>query len=191
MTIQILSPSDDTLGGGGTFTGDSGFGTIGSGSTSGSTGGTAPGGAPLAIKVLFFRIGFDVEVMPIGRWSYQGPFARAELQATVFDDTGIFHPVPDGLMNLEIAEGESVRWAESTDPAELVDSLDVSTAIEDLHQGVVGTRVTRKVIDPFKAYLRAIIIGPGSGIQTRIRSMGDYDHPPATLTAGQFIVVTK
>lgn len=189
MTVLILD--GDTFSQTGTFDGSSGHGIVGGGTTSGSTPGTSPGGAGLDIKVLFFRVGFDMEVMPIERWSYDGPFARAELQATTFNDQGIFNPVPDGLMNLEIADGEVVRWAESTDPAELVDSLDASTSLEDLHQSTPGIRVTRKVIDPFKPYLRAIIIGPESGIATRIRSLGDYDHPPATMTAGRSIVVTK
>lgn len=191
MTLLILDPRNETPNGGGTFDGGTGAGTVGSGGNSGSTTGTSPGGSALEVKVLFFRVGFDMEVMPIERWSYDGPFSRAELQATTFTDTGIFHPVPDGLMNLELADGEVVRWAESTDPSELVDTLDASTAIEDLHQSTPGTRVTRKVIDPFMTYLRAIIIGPATGIRTRIRSLGDYDHPPATLTAGRSIVVTK
>lgn len=191
MTIQVLEGPGETPIPNGTFDGGSGFGTVGSGSNSGSTPGTSPGGGNIKVKVIFFRVGFDMEVMPIERWSYEGPFSRAEVVGTTFNDNGIFNPVPDGLMSLEIAEGEVVSWAESTDPSELVDSLDVNTAIEDLHQANVGTRVTRKVIDPFKSYLRAIIIGPEAGIATRIRSLGDYDHPPATLTAGRSIVVTK
>lgn len=193
MTLQVINPDSEPGTGSGIFGGGSGAGTAGGtgGSTSGSAPGLSPGGAALEVKVLFFRVGFDMEVMPIESWSYNGPFGRAEMQATTFNDTGIFHSVPDGPMHLEIAQGEVVRWAESSDPSTLVDTLDASTAIEDLHQSAPGSRVTRTVIDPFMTYLRAIIIGPATGIQTRIRSLGDYDHPPSTLTAGRRIVVVK
>ncbi|WP_257303394.1 hypothetical protein [Geothrix campi] len=176
---------------GGSYGGGTGSGTGGTGSTSGSTTGTTPGGVAQAIKVLFFRVGFDMERMPIERWAYSGPFVRPEIQATVFNDSGIFHPIPDGVVSLDLAPGEVVRWSESADPGALVDSLDTATAIEDLHQPTIGLRVTRQLVEPFQKYLRAIIIGPAAGLLTKIEALGDYDHPPATMIPGRLITVVK
>ncbi|HJV39994.1 MAG TPA: hypothetical protein VJ549_00535 [Geothrix sp.] len=188
MTILIKDDGSIPSVPNGSYSGGTGTTT---GTTSGSTTGTSPGLVPLAIKVLFFRTGFDAESLPIERWAYAGPFARAEIQAMAFNDSGIFHPIPDGLVSIDMAQGEVVRWAEAEDPADLVDSLDAATAIEDLYQATAGVRVTHQVVAPFHRYLRAIIIGPAAGIQTKIHASGSYDHPPATMTAGRSITVTK
>jgi len=175
----------------GTFTTATSSGTTATATPSGSTTGLSPTGTPKAVKILFFRTGLNAEKLGVDRWSYAGPFARPELQAGVFNDTGIFHPVPEGVFVLDLADGEVVRWAESADPGALVDSIDVQTTAEDLHQATAGMRVTRKVIEPFFPYLRAIIIGPAAGILSGVRALGDYDHPPSTITAGRLITVVK